>query len=355
MWGQGRKAGQRWACFYVIEPWSFLRVLLSLSIHTAWLIFLSCSLKQSSWSCRTFYLFLWSISSMRAATIPVSFFIDSHWPMDDRVVVYEREGERETEAETEIGKQKGRTIRKREESPGAFQRGVGMRQGSHRQTCLPILVPCGSSRKSKKLRRGSPGSSARENQAASLIWIRMYREYVLISLWMHNHIHVIVRIYVKHWIMFMTYAHNYTTVKVVTIWVHMLVTVLSSLGLCPHQYFFLECSSPVTSPPTPASPLLALLILRSQFILHRLLKVPHICIWVAWHVPRHLCHLRALPGYFLFSLERPWVPQGLKTMLYLSLYPQCLVHSGCSNILAELGNKILELLFCFLKDSLYPP
>lgn len=136
--------------------------------------------------------------------------------MDDRVVVYEREGERETEAETEIGKQKGRTIRKREESPGAFQRGVGMRQGSHRQTCLPILVPCGSSRKSKKLRRGSPGSSARENQAASLIWIRMYREYVLISLWMHNHIHVIVRIYVKHWIMFMTYAHNYTTVKVVS-------------------------------------------------------------------------------------------------------------------------------------------
>lgn len=216
--------------------------------------------------------------------------------MDDRVFIYEREGE----GETEKGKQRGRTIRKKKASPGAFQKSVGMRQGSHKQTCLPILVPCGSNRKGKKLKRGSPGSSARENQAASLIWIRMHRGYTLISLWMHNQIHVIVRIYVKHWIMFMTYAHNYTMVKIITIWVYMLVNVLSSPLHLPILLFrmFIPC----TSPPTPALPLLALLILRSQFIRYHLLKVPHICIWVAWHVPRHLW---ALLGYFLFSLERP--------------------------------------------------
>lgn len=33
---------------------------------------------------------------------------------------------------------------------------------------------------------------------------------------MNNNIHVIVRIYVKHWIMLMTYAHNYAMVKVVS-------------------------------------------------------------------------------------------------------------------------------------------
>lgn len=46
--------------------------------------------------------------------------------MDDRVVIYEREGE----GETEKGKQRGRTIRKKKASPGAFQKSVGMRQGS---------------------------------------------------------------------------------------------------------------------------------------------------------------------------------------------------------------------------------
>ena len=40
-------------------------------------------------------------------------------------------------------------------------------------------------------------------------------------------------------------------------------------------------------------------------------------------------------------------------MFYLGLYPNTgpvgLAHNGCTNILAELPNEILELLFCFLE------
>lgn len=55
--------------------------------------------------------------------------------------MYVREGRGEREAETAIDKRRGerkegqnknRAFREREESPGAFQRGMGMRQGSQR-------------------------------------------------------------------------------------------------------------------------------------------------------------------------------------------------------------------------------
>lgn len=65
--------------------------------------------------------------------------------------------------------------------------------------------------------------------------------------------------------------------------------------------------------------------------------------------------LWALPGYLLFSLERPWVPQGQRFMFYLGLYPQRLAHRGCSNILAELENQVLSCSSVSLRDSLYPP
>lgn len=91
-----------------------------------------------------------------------------------------KEKEIERETKTESVQSEGR-------EPWSLQGGLelssaGVGQGSHRQTCLPVSVPCGSSWKSRKLRKGSSGSSANENQAASLIWIRMCRVYVNSSL-----------------------------------------------------------------------------------------------------------------------------------------------------------------------------
>lgn len=68
--------------------------------------------------------------------------------------------------------------------------------------------------------------------------------------------------------------------------------------------------------------------------------------------PGGLACPKALMGltWLLLILARKTLSSPrIKAMLYLSLYPQYLAHSGCSNILAELGNKILELLFCFLE------
>lgn len=92
--------------------------------------------------------------------------------------------------------------------------------------------------------------------------------------------------------MCITYAHNHARVNVAS---------------NPHSPPTGECSLPLGAwylpvpsswsvyslsplpPPTPALLLLALPILRSQFILCLLLKGP---ISVAgWHGPRHLCHL----------------------------------------------------------------
>lgn len=93
--------------------------------------------------------------------------------------------------------------------------------------------------------------------------------------------------------------------------------------------------------PTPASPLIALLTPRSQFILCLLFEVSHIC--------SILCHPVVRTWLLVILSSKILSSSRARTVFHLGVYPQCLAHSGCSNILAELVNKILELLICFLE------
>lgn len=147
----------------------------------------------------------------------------------------------------------------------------------------------------------------------------------------------------------MTYAHNYTMVKIVSNYMgtHGDYSLLSGPLHLPILLFRMlipcylssrTCLAPTsfthpqvsiyTSPPLESPPYLYLGGLAC---------------------PKALTSLMGLTWLLLILSRKTLSSSRIKTVLYLSLYPQCLAHSGYSNILAELGNKILELLFCFLE------
>lgn len=144
--------------------------------------------------------------------------------------------------------------------------------------------------------------------------------------------------------------HNHVMVKVVSNYmVHTLVNVLSSLGLCTCQSLFLASPFPIT----------CFALISSTH--------PQVCLYSAsswkstvstagWHVSKHWCHLVGLTWLLVILSRKTPSSSRAKTMIYLGLYPQCLAHSGHSNILAELVNKkYLNCLSVSLRDSLYPP